>query len=269
MADHPAPHPDLGGYVVGGLAEDEREVFEGHLATCDDCRREVDELAALTPPLLWAAPPLDAPADLEDRVLAAVRAAGEREASSPPPAPSPITRPHRRRPRRMVPLGRAAAVTVAVALLAGAVGAAIRDDPNRAAAPAATTTIPATTTTTTVAGTTLELQPPPGRTGRGLALISSSASGRVIDLEVEGLAVPPPGSFYECWLISPDGDSIERPNRVSVGTFTVDATGRARVRWHFEADTTKFSQMGITLEPDDGNPAQTADRVLRATSLIP
>ena len=45
-------------------------------------------------------------------------------------------------------------------------------------------------------------------------------------------------------------------------TFTVDGNGRATVRWDFTADVVKFPRMGITVEPDDGNPVHTTQRVL-------
>jgi hypothetical protein len=111
----------------------------------------------------------------------------------------------------------------------------------------------------------IELTAPAGGTARATATVRATSTGGVIEMEVDGLEPPPPGSFFECWLVAAEGDSVDRPNRVSVGTFTVDADGRASVRWDFTADVAKFPRMGITVEPDDGNPVHTTQRVLAGT----
>ena len=103
---------------------------------------------------------------------------------------------------------------------------------------------------------------PAGGTARAVATVRATKTGGVIEMEVDGLAPPPAGSFFECWLVAAEGDSVDRPNRVSVGTFTVDGDGHATVRWDFTADVAKFPRMGITVEPDDGNPVHTTQRVL-------
>jgi hypothetical protein len=65
---------ELGGYALGGLAADERELVETHATTCARCSAEIDDLVAtsqLLAALRPATPP--APADLEHRVLDAHR----------------------------------------------------------------------------------------------------------------------------------------------------------------------------------------------------
>lgn len=70
MTDADRFRTELGGYVLGGLTEDESAALEAHLARCAACRHELDELAPL-PDLLdlaaGATPP--APPDLRARVL--------------------------------------------------------------------------------------------------------------------------------------------------------------------------------------------------------
>lgn len=67
-----------GAYVLGALSPAERQEFESHLAECVQCRAAVGELAPL-PGLLARAdlaalePDLVPPADLEERLMAAVR----------------------------------------------------------------------------------------------------------------------------------------------------------------------------------------------------
>ena len=52
-------HQLLGAYLLGGLGADEARTFEDHLATCAECRRELEELESL-PALLDAVPRADA-----------------------------------------------------------------------------------------------------------------------------------------------------------------------------------------------------------------
>lgn len=54
-SDHERFRRDLGVYVLGGLEPGERDGFEEHLATCDQCRDELADLAVL-PSLLGRLP---------------------------------------------------------------------------------------------------------------------------------------------------------------------------------------------------------------------
>ncbi len=65
----------VGGYVLGALASDERAAYEAHLETCAECRYEYDQLAHL-PALLDLAAPV--PAGGEERVVASLRQASRR-----------------------------------------------------------------------------------------------------------------------------------------------------------------------------------------------
>jgi anti-sigma-K factor RskA len=232
MAEQSTPHTDLGGYILGVLEPDEAAAFEAHLAGCETCRRDVEELAGVPALLDRAAPAVDVPAGLRERTFAAIEA----EAAVP------------RRGRRTVELRTLVAAAAAV-LLIGFGAAVVRE---------ATGPAPA-------AAQVVELTAPGGGIARATATVRATDTGGVIEMEVEGLAPPPAGSYFECWLVAGAGDSIDRPNRVSVGTFTVDEDGRATVRWDFTADIAKFPRMGITVEPPDGNPVHTTQRVLAGT----
>jgi anti-sigma factor RsiW len=45
------PHTDVGAYLLGALDDAEMDAFEEHLAECDACGRELDELSGLVPVL--------------------------------------------------------------------------------------------------------------------------------------------------------------------------------------------------------------------------
>ncbi|WP_211879852.1 anti-sigma factor family protein [Pseudarthrobacter albicanus] len=71
-------HQLLGAYLLGGLESAEAAVFEQHLDSCADCRKELDELASL-PALLDALPVPDAVA-----LTAAAAAGGHGQAPAAP-----------------------------------------------------------------------------------------------------------------------------------------------------------------------------------------
>jgi anti-sigma-K factor RskA len=58
-----------GVYALGALSGAERRELEAHLATCDECSREVAECVQVADGLAYAVPPHDPPASLRDRVL--------------------------------------------------------------------------------------------------------------------------------------------------------------------------------------------------------
>jgi anti-sigma-K factor RskA len=232
MPDHvaPHPHPDLAGYVLGALDPGEAAAFEQHLAGCDACRAEVAELQGLPELLDRAAPPIEVPPGLRERTFAAV----ERAAAGS---------------SRRGPLLRLAAV--AAALLVALVGGVVVSQLGGGGR-----------------GQVIELAlaAQPGRTGQATAELRQQGDGVAIDMEVSGLAPNPPGSVYECWFVGP-GDSLERPNRVSAGTFTVGADGRASLRMHSAADLRRFPVMGVTLETDGGRPERTGQKILGSAPI--
>jgi len=109
--------------------------------------------------------------------------------------------------------------------------------------------------------TRLTLVAAEGGRGRGQVTITRTSTGRSFDVRIEGLGPPPAGSLYELWAVNPR-DTLERPQRVSLGTFTVGADGTARLLAFSAAPADQFPVVGVTLEPVDGNPARTGPRVL-------
>jgi anti-sigma-K factor RskA len=225
----PHPHPDLGGYVLGALEPAERADFEEHLAGCERCQAEVAELRGLPELLEQAAPPVEVPPSLRERTFAAVERAAAQQ--------------RRRRRLRLALTAVAACLVLVVAFVGGYALSQVGPFADR--------------------GRVIEfaLAAPDGGPARATAKVRQVGDGLAITMEVSGLAPNPPGSVYECWYVGP-GDSLERPNRVSAGTFTVGADGRASLRLHSAADLQRYPAMGVTLERDRGNPARTGDKVL-------
>ncbi len=215
-------HDDLGLYALGAL-EDPTE-FEEHLRTCAECQAELEAMREALDLAEEALGDFEPPADLKERTLDAVRS-----------APAPNVVPLGRVNRVMTVLAAAAVTLVAVGLGARVV----LTDGFRA-------------------DRVLSLAAPDSGPARATARIDDTPNGPIVDMEVRGLPDAPAGHFYECWFVGA-GDSIEHPNRVSVGTFRKGATN---LRMQSSADGDRFPNMGVTLEPDDGNPARTGPKVL-------
>jgi anti-sigma-K factor RskA len=244
MSEPASPHVEVAAYVLGKLDADEAERFEAHLDGCADCRRHLDELEGLPALLARAAPATPVPDGLRARTLTTVR---ERAAEADQPgvveqpavaaAPVPVRRAWWR--RRWLAVAVAAALVVALAVpgalwVFGGDGGEV---------------------------TRLTLVAAEGGQGGGQVAITRTPAGRSFDVRIEGLDPPAAGSLYELWAVSPQ-DTLERPRRVSLGTFTVGADGSARLAAFTAAPADQFPVVGVTLEPVDGNPARTGPRVL-------
>jgi anti-sigma-K factor RskA len=110
--------------------------------------------------------------------------------------------------------------------------------------------------------------PTPGELHAALALRAVAPAGAggqgglTIDgdrarLRVTGLR-PNHDDYYEAWLADRGG------HMVSMGTFHVDADGRADIRMPVAVDVRRFQLVDVSLEPDDGDPAHSTTSVLRA-----
>jgi hypothetical protein len=285
---HSEPHPDVAGYLLGTLQDDETRAFLDHLDSCDACRVELDQLAGL-PELLTDVPDSwSLPAGLEDRTFAAVEAAAQGVGARTGAAAgtstgtgtsagtgtgaadgtgtgtgtgtgdaagtgtgdagelttiTPITAARRRSrgPRRPQRLLIAAAAAAAVIITGVATLSSLR-------------------TSTPAPLTTIRLISADGGPAHGSATVRTTPAGLTIDMTVDGLAPTPKGRIYTCWLVAND-DTLAHPDRVSVGSFLV--RGRTvHVHWTSAADLDRFPHLGVTVEPDNGNPSHQGPKAL-------
>jgi Anti-sigma-K factor rskA, C-terminal/Putative zinc-finger len=263
MPDNGVPHVEVAGYAFGKLDEDETVSFEAHLAECAECRRELEELRGLPELLGRAAPPVRVPSELRARTLAAVRQAAEDAAvagelpEQPPSRPALVPAPvegapaaaARRRP------GQVSARLIALSrrpFLAAAVAAAL----------VALLAIPASLVLNQPPTSTLAMAAPPGLSGTGTAKVTKTDGGRKFDVRMEGLRPPREGYLYELWVLGPH-DTPEHADRVSLATFDVPDSGKARVVAFTAASASVYTKIGVTEEPQDGNPAKQGRAVLR------
>jgi hypothetical protein len=108
--------------------------------------------------------------------------------------------------------------------------------------------------------TTIRLISADGGPAHGSATVRTTPAGLTIDMTVDGLAPTPKGRIYTCWLVAND-DTLAHPDRVSVGSFLV--RGRTvHVHWTSAADLDRFPHLGVTVEPDNGNPSHQGPKAL-------
>jgi len=176
-------HLDLGAFVLGGLEPEEAAEIRHHLALCPGCRSELEELEKVSQALEAAPPPAAPPGYLKDEILSRVRTEGR---SSSDEEPSLF------RGFRFVLPGAAAAVLIVIVALGTFFGL-------RAESPVAT----------------IQLVPTaPNEEYWGVAELHPQPSGnQQVELKLNNLAEPEPGSFYETWFVSGE-------KHISAGAFT-------------------------------------------------
>ena len=72
-ADHERHREDVGAYLLGALEPAEQASFEGHMASCSECRAEVEELRVAADALPRSVEPFAAPPSLKRSLMEAVR----------------------------------------------------------------------------------------------------------------------------------------------------------------------------------------------------
>lgn len=107
----------IAGQALYALSPEDEERVALHVAECDRCRRQLREAEALAASLAYAVPAATPPADLRDRVLAAVEPVVE----AAPAAPAPARPQQARRSRSWWPRISAVAVPVLAAAVVGLV----------------------------------------------------------------------------------------------------------------------------------------------------
>lgn len=242
MSEHCQHHDTVAAYLLGALSDREHREFETHLAGCSQCREDVAELRLVSDALLVAAPPVQPPAELRERLMETVRAEAEVLSAAGPAADAP--KPVRVRRRRFalqrpLALAGAAAAVVGVALGFG-LGSATNGGGTR----------------TVVQVRTVEAAVSDPAAPRGAATIVER--GGVATLQVRGLPLPPPGKVYEVWLVR-RGVAAPAPTDA---LFSVSHAGSGRVALPSVQNVTTVL---VTAEPDGGSQAPTSRPFISAS----
>lgn len=254
------------GFVLGALERAEMAAVGAHLAACPEAHAEVEELGGVVPYLAESLEPVEPPADLRARIMAAAEA--ERPVRAQPPAPAavptrivaePAARPVAVRPRWRFRLdwAFAAAAVLAVAILGAwnlslqgqlsnltAYRQGVIDVLDAAAAPSSQLAI---------------LTADSGAGPRGLAALR--ADGTVV-LAMRDLSPTTAGQVYETWIIAGDGAPVP------VGGFTVGADGTATFVTR-QGPVATGAIVALTLEPGPGATTPTLPIVSKGVASPP
>jgi Anti-sigma-K factor rskA len=225
---------DAAAYVLGALPEHELESYREHLGDCAECAAEILALQPAADSLALGVIRVDAPMDLQVRLMSVVggeaellRAAGH-EADLPP-------RPRARWRGRLQP-----ALAATAALAAGlAIGAL--------AINGATNTLTRTQTIQAAVAT-------PGHD----ATAALQKSGSHVVLVLTGMPAPPPGHIYEMWLER--GAQAPQPTDV---LFSVTHSGGGSVG--VPGSLEGVSKVLVTAEPLGGSLKPTREPVIVAS----
>jgi anti-sigma-K factor RskA len=234
-------HTLAGAYALDALPDDDRDLFEGHLARCDACAQEVRGLREASAQLAVAVATSPPPPQLRERVMSQIG----RVRQLPPLVPDLAVE---RRRRRSGPRSRLASVLAAacliVALIAGGLAIRSQQELNRTrAAGDAVAAVLAAPDARTVTG------PVAGGTA---TVVVSRSRGQVVFASA-GLRQLEKSETYELWLMGPQA---VRP----AGLLRPDANGRTRPI--VASPIADADRVGLTVEPAAGSPQPTTDPVL-------
>ena len=236
-----ARRDDAGSYVLHALPDDEYERFEAHLATCEECRREVAELQVAADTLPLAAVQVGPPPELRDRIMTIVRSEAEllgaAEARADEPAAAP-TGPRRRRRWSLSLRPLTAAMAASALVAAGVIGGIVLTGGSE---------------TKTVTGTVQIASAP---TARASLQLSDDAT----KLQVRRMPPPPAGKVYQVWLKRPNQDPAP-----TTALFRTDPSGSADVEIQ-RGRLKGVDQVLVTAEPDGGSMKPTSAPVIVASA---
>ena len=213
-------HALVGAYAVDAVDDIERARFEEHLAGCEVCRGEVEDLRAAAG-MLASASPVVPPPELRQHVLSGI--------ATVRPLP-PLVAPRRVEKRRWAPF-LAAAAAVLIALGVGAAWQPWENDPSGSltAAERVLQAPDAEKVTVAVAD------------GK-VTLVRSKREGRAV-LVTDDMPAPPEGKVHEMWLQTPEGEMLPAGLMTEPGDHTVV----------LEGDASDVVGAGITVEPEGGS----------------
>ena len=237
----------LAGQALGQTDELDAEQLK-HVASCPQCRAEVDQLHRIvelgqegpgpdSPPIPDQAMWRNIAAELSIRQAADPRSGLSQDAESPQQTAPPQVR---RGPRRS-----AVALAAAIGLIAGVGGTVLVDalrEPEAQVVASAT------------------LNPLPGQAGQGTAQLVREGETTQLRVSVTGAEPPPAQEYREVWLINTDGERM-----YSLGVLPVGGTGAYVVPAGLDDSLDGFTVVDVSLEPYDGNAAHSLRSQVRGT----
>jgi Anti-sigma-K factor rskA len=241
----------LAGHALGQTDDLDAEQLK-HVASCPQCRAEVDQLHRIVE-LAQEGPGPDSPPIPEQamwRNIAAELSIGQAASPTPGPAAEASVRPEPSQPTAP-PQGRRGlrrgflALAAAIGLIAGVGGTVLVDNLRE---PEAQIVASAT------------LNPLPGQSGQGTAQLVRQGETTQLQVSVTGEAPPPAEEYREVWLINTDGERM-----YSLGVLPVGGAGAYVVPAGLDDSLDGFTIVDVSLEPYDGNAAHSLNSQVRGT----
>ena len=241
----------LAGHALGQTDELDAEQLE-HVASCPQCRAEVDQLQRIvelgqegpgpdSPPIPDQAMWRNIAAELSIGQAADPTSGPSRDTESPAESPQQTAPPQSRRSMRRS----AVALAAAIGLIAGVGGTVLVDalrEPEAQVVASAT------------------LNPLPGQAGQGTAQLVREGETTQLRVSVTGAAPPPTQEYREVWLINTDGERM-----YSLGVLPVGGAGAYVVPAGLDDSLDGFTVVDVSLEPYDGNAAHSLRSQVRGT----
>jgi anti-sigma-K factor RskA len=239
----------LAGHVLGQTDELDADQLE-HVASCAQCRAEVDQLRRIVELAQDRPEPVAAqiPVQAMWRNIAAELSLDDGLDTAPPAAEirtEPVPEPSAEAPQRRGLRRSAVALAAAVGLFAGVGGTVLVSSLRE---PEAEVVASAT------------LNPLPGQAGQGTAELVREAGTTELRVSVAGEAPPPSQEYREVWLINTDGKRM-----YSLGVLPGGGAGTYVVPAGLDDSLDGFTIVDVSLEPYDGNTAHSLRSQVRGT----
>src|SRR5215467_15604801 len=260
-ADHEELRSRLGAFVLGALAPGEQAEVRAHLAVCDQCAAEVRAMQPVVDALALTVEPVEPPASVRQRILAATAA----QAATTAVRPSTGTK-----SRSVLPwLAAAASLVLAAALgvyasqLRGRVQTLeqeLRDAILQVQAGERQTAQARLVATNAQRELSVLAAPDVAHVDLKGQAIAPQASARALWsrsrggllLATSNLPALPPGRTYQLWVISG-----KMPPISDNWIFKTDASGGVTTMFATPATLPPPTAMAVSIEPDGGVPAPT------------
>jgi anti-sigma-K factor RskA len=258
----------LAPHALTALDPQDESALHQHLATCPECRTELDQWRATASALACAAPPVEPSAQARERILESVRAESGPSRSTPakviqlPPAWK----------RRSSPVVRFEAIAAALIFVALIIGLAVLWKQNRNAKTelarlksqieesrrALAQEHEALELVTSPGARMAELRGTKDAPGAHAMLVFDHKTGRAI-LMGGGLPAAPAGKAYQLWFMV---GTRPMPGKV----FTTDAAGNAMSHDQVPAEALGSTVFAVTLEPQGGAASPTGPMYLLSSA---
>lgn len=231
------PCENLIDYFNQTLTEKEKSLFETHLATCPECREELQELNLLTADLPFSAEVIEPNEGMKDRILSAVFE--EAEATPQMPIKMDTTEEHAQETMIKRPISRWLQPLLAASLLLslGANAYFYLNQPDQDIA-----YIPGEGTNEIVKQVQLAVSE--GYKGNAEAAMIKKADGMALVVQASNLQPLNGNEAYQVWLIDEAGEKFR------AGTFRTNPEGKGAVSYSidYEGDH-NWTTIAVTLEP--------------------